>query len=424
MASAVSGAVVMTAASCYYYLAWRKLRDEKARLTETVRKLTVLNASCENRLDTARETEAQLVSEARLLAGELNTRLKMSSSELNAIVEDPLLATRTMERTFVPIIDIIDETESLADHTVAERWQLAAAAVTKTLRRHDPSEAAMIMPARMPSAPKTQVIGVCGMSCSGKSTVTSTLRASAAERGVYVPVLCLDDSYHEWMFNEPPSRGQRTDYVVPGAGSGRRWKNWESPACVDYERFRTKLQATLRIFYGLAPFVIVEGFLLLEDEKTAALCDHVLYLQIEKESAWQRRLQRAMRMAEGEADASGQDNYEQLHVYAVDEDAGAVRADAAAHVAALTAAGVSVFPSAGAAAARTAADLSTAAGGYEWLRLYFDEVVWTEAEKVRGHVDAQARARPCSVRSIDGNRSAADVLQETKRFMQEVARLA
>ena len=129
----------------------------------------------------------------------------------------------------------------------------------------------MIMPARMPSAPKTQVIGVCGMSCSGKSTVTSTLRASAAERGVYVPVLCLDDSYHEWMFNEPPSRGQRTDYVVPGAGSGRRWKNWESPACVDYERFRTKLQATLRIFYGLAPFVIVEGFLLLEDEKVLSL---------------------------------------------------------------------------------------------------------------------------------------------------------
>ena len=32
---------------------------------------------------------------------------------------------------------------------------------------------------------RTQVIGVCGMSCSGKSTVSSVLRAMAAQHGAY-----------------------------------------------------------------------------------------------------------------------------------------------------------------------------------------------------------------------------------------------
>ena len=45
------------------------------------------------------------------------------------------------------------------------------------------------------------VVGVCGMSCSGKSTVVAGLRAHASQLGSSLPVLCLDDFFHEWMFD-------------------------------------------------------------------------------------------------------------------------------------------------------------------------------------------------------------------------------
>ena len=85
-----------------------------------------------------------------------------------------------------------------------------------------------------PGSIDTKVVGVCGMSCSGKSTVSSVLRAYARGRGSYVPVICLDDSYHAWM-DEEPSRVQHTNYTPPGATNGRAWKNWESKDCVNWQ---------------------------------------------------------------------------------------------------------------------------------------------------------------------------------------------
>ena len=86
------------------------------------------------------------------------------------------------------------------------------------------------VPGQMP----TKIIGVCGMSCSGKSTVSSVLRAFARDHGSYVPVICLDDSYHGWM-NDAPSPEQPTNFVPPDSGGRRAWKNWESPRCVDWQ---------------------------------------------------------------------------------------------------------------------------------------------------------------------------------------------
>ena len=89
-------------------------------------------------------------------------------------------------------------------------------------------------------------VGVCGMSCSGKSTVSSVLRAFARERGSYVPVICLDDSYHAWMSEEAPCRDQRTNFVPPGAGgTARAWKNWDCKDCIDWTDFYDKLQAKI-----------------------------------------------------------------------------------------------------------------------------------------------------------------------------------
>ena len=93
--------------------------------------------------------------------------------------------------------------------------------------------------------------------------------------------------------------------------------------------------------------------------------------QVGEDVAWQRRLSRALAMAAGSKDASGMGNYEQLGTYAVAEEHAAIRADAAAAVAARGAA--AVYPRAHDAAARTASDLSGAAGattqtGCPWSR--------------------------------------------------------
>lgn len=176
-----------------------------------------------------------------------------------------------------------------------------------------------------PSKQRPTVIGVCGMSCSGKSTVSSALRAYAAEHGTYVPVICLDDSYHEWMF-DPPSRRQNSTFRAPGGH--RCWKNWESARCVNWPAFLRKLRATIEIHTGFTPFVVVEGFLLLENAEAAGLCDHVISIQVGKEHAWQRRLARAKAMAAGAKDASGMENYELLPFYAVEEEYDAIEHDA------------------------------------------------------------------------------------------------
>ena len=52
--------------------------------------------------------------------------------------------------------------------------------------------------------------------------MSSVLRAMAAQHGAYVPVLCLDDSYHEWMY-EPPNREQPSGLVPPAGRGRRRW---------------------------------------------------------------------------------------------------------------------------------------------------------------------------------------------------------
>ena len=149
------------------------------------------------------------------------------------------------------------------------------------------------------------------------------------------------------------------------------------------------------------------------------MCDHVIEIRISCEVAWQRRLARALSMAAGAQDASGMDNYEQLHVYAVEEDYAKIRADAAAAVAAHGGA-AAVYPAVGAAAAKTTADLSGAAGEYDWLRLYFDEVIWPEAMTVGAHVEARRQAASVDVHSLDGDRPTADVEADTRRVILRV----
>ena len=346
---------------------------------------------------------SELLLEARLLASELN-----KGGDPAAIITDPLQPTSTAERQISgtprrPTLtrqssNLIDERQPGTAGLAAIREQLGAFE---------------------PGSMDTRVVAVCGMSCSGKSTVSSVLRAHAARQGAYVPVICLDDSYHEWM-NEDPFRGQRTSLRPAGvAPGGREWKNWESAACVDWQQFLDKLQAKVEVHKGYTPFIIIEGFLVLEAPSVVAMCNDVVSIEVSAEVAWQRRLARALAMAAGERDASGMDNYERLPVYAVEDDFEAIRV-AGAEAVRKSGGASAVYPAAPDAVAE--ADLRGAAGEYDWLRLYFEEVIWPEAEAVRRRVhELGTRAASSSghvdVHVVDGDQSPKDVERETRRVI-------
>ena len=203
---------------------------------------------------------SELLCEARLLAAELNKH-----GDISAIM-DPLAPTVTAERrlTAQPETDAIPTAGSEREPSeVSLQRERSGREMFHKLRETLGSFA--------PGKLRTKVIGVCGMSCSGKSTVSSVLRLHAARYGAYVPVICLDDSYHAWM-DEPPSREQPTN-VQPAAALGTRaWKSWESSACVHWQQFLDRLQAKLEVHYGYTPLILIEGFLLLEDETVARTC--------------------------------------------------------------------------------------------------------------------------------------------------------
>jgi len=349
----------------------------------------------------------EMLCEARLLAFELN-----KDGDPMKVVQDPCLPTSTPER------ELSDEARRR--HTETKRGGRQAA-----LCRSLPTLSARL--ATRPNAIRrllgsdggtlrTQVVGVCGMSCSGKSTVSSVLRAIAAQHGAYVPVLCLDDSYHDWMY-DAPRRGQPTDLVRRTCLGSRSWKNWESARCVDWQQFASKLRAKIAVHAGHTPYIVVEGFLLLEDAATASLFDLVICIDVGEQVAWQRRLSRALAMAAGSEDTLGMGNYEQLSSYAVPSDHLAIRTDAAAAVAAHGTA--AIYPRPGDSAARTAVDLSGGAGTYDWLRLYFEEVIWPEAQQVRQRVEARRAAGEVRLHVIDGERSAAEMERATRRIISD-----
>ena len=105
------------------------------------------------------------------------------------------------------------------------------------------------------------------------------LRSHPASLGCYVPILCLDDSYHAWMC-EAPRRGQRTGCQPPHGAGGREWKNWEGAGCVDWAAFLAKLRAKVAVHRGFTPFIIMEGFLVLEEAAAAAMADHVVWIEV------------------------------------------------------------------------------------------------------------------------------------------------
>lgn len=257
----------------------------------------------------------------------------------------------------------------------------------------------------------TKIVGVCGMSCSGKSTVTKTLTGGSDT----IPIICLDKFFFLWM-DDDPSRTQRTNFLPP-SNPDRAWKNWESEACVDWHSALEHLHAVLEKYRGQTPYVIVEGFLLAEHKPLSDMCDAIVSIEIGREVAWQRRLKRAMDMAAGELDASGEENYEVLGTYAMTEDFDTVRSDAAHAVEVEGRA--SVFPNPEQALVRSSRDLQEASGDYDWLWLYFQELIWPSAERVRTRLGELQHAG-LRVHSVDGTQPEEQVAQQTASIIRSL----
>lgn len=214
---------------------------------------------------------SELLREARLLSSELN-----KDGDPMAMVSDHLAATVTAERRFGSHIEA-SAPVGVAPEEPAMPQQLKR---QTTIDRQIAQKLGSFEPGEM----RTRVVGVCGMSCSGKSTVTATLRAAGKSHGSYVPIICLDDSYDDFM-NDEPYRGQPTNFEPPSATGGRCWKNWDSATCINWEIFLDRLQAKIEIHKGYTPLIIIEGFLLLENSTAAAMCDHVVSIDIPKARA-------------------------------------------------------------------------------------------------------------------------------------------
>ena len=108
-------------------------------------------------------------------------------------------------------------------------------------------------------------------------------------------------------------------------------------------------------------------------------------------------------------------------MYAIEEDYAPIQAAASASVAA-SGGPSAIFPGADAPHARTAADLRRAAGEYEWLWLYFDEVIWPEAESVQRHVRELQCASAARVHVVDGDLAPVQVEAATRRVIAKALR--
>jgi hypothetical protein len=167
--------------------------------------------------------------------------------------------------------------------------------------------------------------------------------------------------------------------------------------------------------------IIAEGFLLLEDPTTADLIDHVIEITVGKEIAWQRRLKRALHMAragnkngEWPEGVANPDNYEQLHYYAMKEDVLSIQADA--HAAASVIGPELIYPQQN----HVGIDLSVATGEYDWMRLYFDELVWPSAARVSARVQELKRERQGLVHTISGEGSVEEVARAASDCAQRI----
>ncbi|MEX1143246.1 MAG: uridine kinase [Anaerolineales bacterium] len=148
----------------------------------------------------------------------------------------------------------------------------------------------------MPSAvPTPLVIGIAGGSGSGKTTVSQTILQRADPNLV---AYIQHDSYYKDLRALPPAQrattnfdhpnSLETDLMVEHVGQLRAGKAVEVPT---YD-FTTHTRLTETQHVEPRPIILVEGILLLSDQRMRELCDLKLFVDTDADLRFIRRLQR------------------------------------------------------------------------------------------------------------------------------------
>lgn len=237
--------------------------------------------------------------------------------------------------------------------------------------------------ARRPMRPF--VLAVCGMSCSGKSTIASRLAAELNGGDPAAVALCQDDAFDYATF-------ATSNCPLRKVGGGRVWKDWESPDAILWPEFLASVRDAME--NRAQAVIVVEGFQLLARPASAQLFDAVVSIEVTKDEAWARRKGRALSMAHLPPGAGDNTNYEVLEVYTRDED------DRGAF-------------------AKVAEAQHSDEGTLAWLRLYFEECVWPAAQSNEKLVGQLPTSLP--VLKLDGCEPAGSEAWAATRLPEVVA---
>lgn len=205
------------------------------------------------------------------------------------------------------------------------------------------------------------IVAVVGPSCSGKSTMSKDL--STALNGTDVKVICQDDFFLFEQF--------KTDNCPFKLVHGLPLKDWDTSDAIDFPGCGAairdaKAEAMERAkAENKTVYLVVEGFQLCAHEETRSLLDVIVELRLPKAQAWQRRLRRALSMRHLRAGLGDDMNYEVPDTYVFGEEGSEARALARDSMQ----------------AAAMASEICAQEGDEAWLRFYFEEVVWPEAER-------------------------------------------
>jgi uridine kinase len=115
---------------------------------------------------------------------------------------------------------------------------------------------------------KAKVVGIGGVSCSGKTTVTNLLKKLLPADTLFIDF----DSFY-----------------IPTSKLKDKNTDWESPEHFRYEDFLSELDRAKREHDGL---IIAEGFLIFYDERARELFDKRIFIDLPEEIIKQRRIDR------------------------------------------------------------------------------------------------------------------------------------
>lgn len=208
---------------------------------------------------------------------------------------------------------------------------------------------------------RVKVAGLAGPSCSGKSTMAKGL--STALNGRDVAVIGQDTFF---LFDQ-----YTTDDCPRKEALGMQVKNWDTRESIDFAALASAIRGEKEVAMELARaenktiFLIVEGFQLCAHAEIRALLDVIVELRVPKEVAWQRRKSRALSMRHLPAGLGDDMNYEVPDTYVFGAEGSEARAQALVSLQ----------------AAAMASEICAQEGDEAWLRFYFEEVVWPEAER-------------------------------------------